>query len=356
MTHLEIRNQKIIDAIIEKSKAVCPDSLAMIGIYGSFMTGDTYEKSDLDLMIVINDDQGWKLSAGVIQDDLQVGHDIYCTTWESLEGDAQYQHPNISKLLDSKIVYCADDKHLERLEALRAEARRRMESPLSRGDYENAEKSLKDAEHHYLQAMIADSLSDLRFEAGNVIYCIENAIALLNKTYYRRGTRRAYEELTAMTLRPEHLCQQIEEVVSASTSEQTKDALTALIQAVGRTFRQTEASFSTEKEPATADSLRGTYEEMFSNWRNKMYLAAELQDRHLSFQCMGSLAAMLTEIEVGVAIDHYDVMSDYNPDDLLATAKAYDAVLDRYLQEYQKVCLEVNSYPDIDVFVKKYLA
>ena len=91
MTNLEIRNQKIIDAVIEKAKALCPDSLALIGIYGSFLTGDIHEKSDLDLLILINDDNGWQLATGFIQDDLAVGHDIYCTNWDSLEYDAKFE-------------------------------------------------------------------------------------------------------------------------------------------------------------------------------------------------------------------------------------------------------------------------
>ena len=48
-------HQKIIGAIIRKAEQVCPDSLALIGIYGSVATGDTHEKSDLDLLILIND-------------------------------------------------------------------------------------------------------------------------------------------------------------------------------------------------------------------------------------------------------------------------------------------------------------
>ena len=80
MEDLEIRNQKIIDAVIEKAKRVCPESLALIGICGSFGTGDFYEKSDLDLLVLINDDKGWQLGCTFIQDDLGVGHDIYCTT------------------------------------------------------------------------------------------------------------------------------------------------------------------------------------------------------------------------------------------------------------------------------------
>lgn len=40
-------NQKIIDAVIRKAEKACPDSLALIGIYGSVATGDNYAKSDL---------------------------------------------------------------------------------------------------------------------------------------------------------------------------------------------------------------------------------------------------------------------------------------------------------------------
>ena len=50
------RNETIIDIIIKKADALCPDSLALIGVYGSVATGDEYGKSDLDLMILINDD------------------------------------------------------------------------------------------------------------------------------------------------------------------------------------------------------------------------------------------------------------------------------------------------------------
>ncbi len=111
MKYLEERNQKIIDAVIKKANIVCPGALALIGINGSFMTGDFYEKSDLDLLILLNDDRGRQLECVFIQDDLQVGHDIYCTTWKRLQKDARYEHPNISKLMDVKIVYCADEKY-----------------------------------------------------------------------------------------------------------------------------------------------------------------------------------------------------------------------------------------------------
>ena len=77
-------NHKIMNAVIEKAEKGCPDSLAFIGIYGSAATGDEYEKSDLDLLILIQDDAGWQLGTGFILDDSKVGYDIYCTNWDGL--------------------------------------------------------------------------------------------------------------------------------------------------------------------------------------------------------------------------------------------------------------------------------
>ena len=62
MNALDIRNQKIIDAVLEKEKALCPGAVALIGIYGSFLTGDIHPLSDLDLLILITTtgDGGWE--------------------------------------------------------------------------------------------------------------------------------------------------------------------------------------------------------------------------------------------------------------------------------------------------------
>lgn len=58
IAQLKNRNNRIIAAIIKKAGLVCPDSLALIGIAGSFHSGDIHERSDLDLCIVINDEDG----------------------------------------------------------------------------------------------------------------------------------------------------------------------------------------------------------------------------------------------------------------------------------------------------------
>ena len=140
------RNDALIRAILEKEKTLCPGAVALIGIYGSFLTGDIQPLSDLDLLILIGDERGWQLGTTFIQDDVGIGHDIYCTSWESLREDARYEHPHISKLMDSKIVYCADQKHMDQLEALRTEVRKKLEEPFGEEDYQKARRDLSSCE------------------------------------------------------------------------------------------------------------------------------------------------------------------------------------------------------------------
>ncbi len=352
---LEERNQKIIDAVIEKANRECPGSLAMIGVYGSFMTGDIHEKSDLDLLILVNDEVGYVLSKGFIQDDLGVGHDIYCTTWERLKADAKFEHPHISKLMNSNIVHCPDPADLERLENLRHSVRDRMAKPLSPKDFERAAHLLAEAEQYYAKAMCADTLAGCREKAMGVLYSLPDALMLLNKRYYRRGTRRLYDELMIMDKRPAHICELMDAVVSADTADGVKSALTSLLRETEAVFDAVKKEISPKKEAPSPDNLAGTYEEMFSNWRNKMVLAAETGNRMMAFTTLGSLQAMLDDIADSVEIGKYDAISGYDPDDLWKTAEFFDRTIDAYLAEYRKIGLDVKRYADIGEFVKDYL-
>ena len=356
MTALEERNQKIIDAVLKKEKELCPGAVALVGIYGSFQTGDIHPLSDLDLLILINDERGWQLGTTFIEEDPGVGHDIYCTSWESLREDARYEEPHISKLMDAEIIYCADEKYREELEELRAGVRKILEAPFSEEDLEKAENALKQVQCLYAEAMTAEEFCEVRGYAGGVIYFAENALALLNKTYFRRGVRRRYEELNAMEKRPENLCGLIEGILTADTSDTLKERLTLFVHDLTACFHKEREALQPVKKTANADDLKGTYEEMFSNWHGKMQQAAETGDRHLAFMSLISFSQMLAGIGNELDIGTYDVMSVYDPEDLKRTAAGFDEILKAYLGEYQKAGLKPEQYADIDAFMQAYLS
>ena len=112
----------IYDCLFGNSRYHKADSLALIGVYGSVATGDEYGKSDLDLMILINDENGQVLADGFIIDDVDIGYDLYCTSWDMLENDAQCGHAHLPRLFDSMVVYCKDKSALKRLDQIRRKA------------------------------------------------------------------------------------------------------------------------------------------------------------------------------------------------------------------------------------------
>lgn len=351
---LEERNQKIIDAVLQREKKICPGSIALIGIYGSFATGDVHAKSDLDLLILINDDRGWQLSSCFIQDDLNVGHDIYCTNWDSLKNDAEYNHPNIGKLMDSKIVYCSDEKYRTELESLQNRVRERLNQPFSNDDFEKAESSLKEAQSFFARAVTSTALPECRKYSGATVIVLENSLAMLNKTYFKKSSKRIYEELSEMKKRPSDLTNLIEAVISANGIEDIKSSLCTLMEKCTATFDEAKKSLECEKQKA-ADVLPGAYEEMFSNWRNKMHLAASTGNRHLAFTSLVNFTGMAEELYGMTDIALYDGLEAYKPDDLNETAQKFDLLLDSFLEEYKKAGIKPKRYPDINSFETDYL-
>lgn len=174
-----------------------------------------------------------------------------------------------------------------------------------------------------MMAIISDEHSKVYEYAGGVVYYIENAIAMLNKQYFRCSVKRIYEELNKMLHRPKNLCDLIENVISAVSVSNIKENLTILMSEIVAAFQEVKGMLPVQKKPVTADTIGGTYEEMYSNWRNKMHLAAATGNRHLAFMS-------------------------------LISANAYDNLLDEYHKEYNKACISEKRYPDIDSFVDDY--
>ncbi len=339
-------NKKIINAVIEKAKQKCPDSLALVGIYGSVCTKDEYEKSDLDLLILINDDNGWQLSDCFILDDEQIGYDIYCTSWQMLEEDAECHHSHISKLMDSEIVYTADKAVTERLNQLKEKV----------NDILNTEKrfqQVNEIQNHiykvYADAMTADIIGKQREYSAYMISLSLDIVMLWNGKYFKRGIKRTFDELNGMQL-PYGFKENIENIVRAREMSEINHLLTTFLRSVINFTKQTE-----NKIQPTKEVLSGTYEEMFSNWKNKMSDAADRGDVFSSFMNMASLQVMFTEISGKIELPEFNIMDKFEPDKLADNTNVFNDALEKYRYEYEKLGIRPRSFQNAEEFVRAYL-
>ena len=342
---MNIVNQKIIQAVIDKANKICPDSLALIGIYGSADTEDEYDKSDLDLLILIENDEGWKLGTGFILDDRKVGYDIYCTSRSGLRYDAECHHAHLSKLMDSRIVYVKDQDAYDELMTLRAQVKQFLSSEER---FQRVYELVDKAKMAYANACLREELGQLRMEAYGVISYISDAVMLYHGKYFTRGVKRTFEELAALPIDDVFL-QLIQKAVVCKDISQLRDLLKLLI-------LYAESHIQKEKHKARpSGSLSGTYEEMYSNWRNKVEEAANYSDAFASFMNMCSFQSMLSEIAEEVEIGSFSVMDEYDPDSLEDSVIIFDKYLQKYEQVYIRAGISVKWYSDVEEFVANYL-
>ena len=337
-------NQKIINAVIEKAEKVCPDSLALIGIYGSVATGEAYEKSDLDLLILIQNDEGWQLGTGFILDDSKVGYDIYCTNWEGLRFDAECHHAQISKLMDSEIVYVKNPEAYEELCRLREQTRRFL---ASEDRFQRVNELMDKAKVAYANAFLHEELGQVRVDVFGVMHYLMEAMMLFHGRYFKRGTKRILEELAALPIEASFLDGLKSVAASKDVSELRMLSKDLLMYAAGYLRQE-------KKKAEPSGSLAGTYEEMYSNWRNKVAEAAETNHVFASFMNMCSLHHMLAGIASEVAIEYDNIMEAYNPDCLADNVRLFDNTLRKYEGVYQTAGIEVRRFPAVEAFAADY--
>lgn len=349
---LRKRNTRIIESVIKKAHRVCPGSIALIGIAGSFCSGDIHERSDLDLCIVINDDNGWKIASCFILN--EVGFDIYCTPWHKLEAMAEYTAPYVTKLLDLDIVYHADEASIARYMALRKTIQDKLDAPFSIEDANNVTRHFANAMHAYATVMLSDTVAGCKYASARMLLAIEHLLYLANKSYIRRGIRRIPEELRTMKRLPQHFWTNYQQLIAANSHDGIQSCSTRLMKTIQAFVTTTNESVATKKE-MTQDGIRGTYEEIFSNWKNKMYLAAQTDDAYLALMTMASCQEFYDEFATEYNIERVQLFEGFQIDDLSRAAMLFDTAMEYYRCLYTQVGEPVRSYSSIEAFEKDYL-
>ena len=339
-------NQKIIEAVIAKAEKICPDSLALIGVYGSVATGDDYEKSDLDLLILIQDDEGWKLGTGFILDDSKIGYDIYCTNWDGLRFDAECYHAHLSKLMDSQILYIKNEEAYKELCRLREQTETFLSSEER---FKRVDNLIEKAKISFANACLKEEIGQVRVNACEIILSLLDAIMIYHGTYFKRGIKRTFDELAQFSL-DETFLENIRKISQSKEISELRFLAKELILYVENYVVRVK-----QKIEPTKDSISGTYEEMHSNWRNKVEEVAVNNDTYASFVNMCCLQDMIMELEKELQIDSHNLMEAYNPDCLEENVKIFDRFLEEYEKVYQKAGMKVARYSDAEEFYNDYV-
>ena len=106
----------------------------------------------------------------------------------------------------------------------------------------------------------------------------------------------------------------------------------------------------------TADNIRGTYEEEYSNWKNKMHHAVDINSNYLSFRTMASCQEFYDDMSVLFDIPRIELLIKYSPTDLVGNEVAFNEAVEEWRKLYTLVGLEVEYYDclaDLDILYER---
>ncbi|GFZ32944.1 hypothetical protein CSC2_34700 [Clostridium zeae] len=352
INRLKQKNKELINILIQKVQNEYENDIDLIGICGSFFTGDFHEKSDLDLLVVLNNDRGWGFAKCFILDD--IGYDFYGSTWAKLEDMANFDNTFVSHVIDVDIVYSRNTDCIERFMKLREKALNIINGPMNSEILKKTKKHLDGAILSYGEMMLEDEIGIARKLSGDVINNLINTVCYLNHNYFKLGVKHQLEELMAMERVPTNFERHFNKVIFAKSVVEIKQATAILIKVVRELYNEIEEEIIDKLEP-TKDNLKGTYEEVWSNWRNKIQYALEHKDIFLAFSSGVSCHNFYNEMHISRGTALINLMKDFQAENLEKFANAFNEAMEIYRQEYEKLGIKVVIYDSISEFKKDYL-
>ncbi|WP_339315698.1 nucleotidyltransferase domain-containing protein [Paenibacillus sp. FSL R10-2734] len=347
------KNDKLISMVIERAKRDFPDDIAIIGLTGSFSTGDFHEKSDLDLIIINNTAQGWGISSCFILED--IGYDIYCTPWETrIEDQANLESPMISCLVDLEVLYCAKPEYLEKLNLYKQKALDALAKPIGSECISRAKKSLDIAKQEYTNTLLSEDIGAVRYASCEVVYNLVNALTHLNNTYFKRGLKRYLEEIATYRYIPDDFEMIYMAVIDAKTIVEIRSTSYSFLESVNDLYNKMYKDFVIQPVP-TYDNLGGTFEELWCNSRNKVIASVELNDKSYAYYVAMGIQNFLDEMTESRGTKKFDIMQYFDSDHLHLFKEQFLQVMDEYQEEYNKVGRKVEQYDTFEQLYNEYM-
>jgi len=256
----------------------------------------------------------------------------------------------ISCLTDLKIVYCAKSEYMERFNSYKQKALDLLAKPIGKESLGQAEKYINTAKQHYAETMISDDTGTVRFASCGVVYYLMNALVRMNNTYIKRGIKRYREEILSYKHIPDNLDKIYMSVIEAATIDEIRNTSHEMLKSVVHLYNEMCEKFVEKPTPAY-DDIDGTYEELWSNCRNKVILSCDLGDKSYAYHAATGAQYFLDEMTEMIGTKKFDLMKYFDANNLQTFKGAFLCAMDEYLEECNKVGKKINKF---DTFEELY--
>lgn len=344
-------NDFLLETFLKKVERDYAKDVALVFTYGSYVTGEQHAKSDLDLVFIPQTNRANELSMCFIVGD--VGYDFFPMSWDRLERIASFEDPLTALVAQGKVVYAASPDFEERFDQLRSWIWDAIDAPLSAAMVEKAGGLIEKAMKSCALMQLSDDLGTVRECSGSALYDLCDAAAYLNNRYFRRGIKYRMEELQSLPQLPPDFEAQYYAVIDAKDIPEIREATWALLSSLQKMHARLDAA--TRSPEAPSQTLPGTYEEITCNWKNKLNLAVEENDKGLAFLTGVCYQDFLDMMMRTCGLPRIDFMKDFQADDLSALKASADRAEAEYLAILSQNDIKVRRYASAEAFAKELL-
>lgn len=273
-------NTEKLERITEISKKYFEHFLILVNLSGSTKRHVILQQLPMDVTIVYVEQLSSisNTESSFITQVKELGDAIYLEELTRLERKAAYITPNLALLMDSKLFYASDKKLEKNYHQCKQDAQRKLDFPFTREDYNRAFEYVKFAEYHFSVCMTKNDVSDVRKAAANFLCSIEDALALLNKTYWHLNLACLNQELQALKLKPKKIMELIENLMAAMTAKDIQNAAVALMKEIYSIFS---TAYNSLKEPLDISGAKSKIR-LFTNFcediKHRIEYAASFPD------------------------------------------------------------------------------
>jgi len=256
----------------------------------------------------------------------------------------------ISCLTELKIVYCAKPEYMDRFNAYKQKALELLAKPIGKECLEQAKKYINTAKQHYAETMISDDTGTVKYASCGVVHYLINALVRMNNTYIKQGIKRYRTQILSYKYLPNDFDKIYMAAIEAKTIGEIRNTSNEILKSVVQLYDEMHEKF-VDKSTPTYEDISGTYEELWSNCRNKVILSCDLDDKPYAYHAAIGAQYYLDEMTEMIGTKKFDLMQYFDADNLQLFKEAFLRAMDEYLEEYNKVGRKINKF---DTFEKLY--
>lgn len=264
------------------------------------------------------------------------------------------ESPNVSSLTELKILYYAKPEDLERLNVFRQKALDALANPIGEACLDRANKWIDLAKQAYSDTMLGEDIGSVRHASADVLFNLVNALVSMNNTCIQRGIKRYLEEIRTFRYVPDDLDSLYMSIIEAHTIEDIRIASFNMLNSVTRLYSTMCDNFIIKSAP-TFDNLRGTYEELWCNYGNKILNSVMTNDASYVFLSVYGAQGYLDEMALEKGTKKFDIMQYFDASNLPVVKEKFLEVMNEYLDEYDKVGREVERFTTFEQLYAHYM-